>query len=114
MQSGIKIPALVPPTFPTATAAAVAPSPDYFATPISSGNPLQVLQHPAFYFYTAACCSVQRQKRFEEALALEVSASLGILSGTDMNDVERCGEFRSWSHFRVRFGCTRLRERKEG
>ncbi len=71
-QSGLRIPALAPPTFPTAAAAAAPPPPDYYATPISSGNPIQVLQQPAFYFYTAACCSVQRQKRFEEALSLEV------------------------------------------
>jgi hypothetical protein len=33
-----------------------------------------VLQQPAFYFYTAATCSVQRQKRYEEALDVEQDA----------------------------------------
>jgi len=84
IQSGLRIPALAPPTFPTAAASAAPPASDYFCTPISSGNPLQVLQQPAFYFYTAACCSVQRQKRFEEALAVEFdqdSSEAGAASG---------------------------------
>jgi hypothetical protein len=39
---------------------------------MSSANPLQILHQPAFYFYIAASCSIQRQKRFEEALEAEV------------------------------------------
>jgi hypothetical protein len=72
VQSGLRIPTLAPPQFPTAQSAAVPPSPEYWSTPISSANPLQTLQQPAFYFYTAASCSVQRQRRFDEALAIEV------------------------------------------
>lgn len=73
MQSGLSIPQLAPPIFPTAASAAAPPAPEYFATPISASNPLQVLQQPAFYFYSAACCSVQRQKRYAEAVTAEVS-----------------------------------------
>lgn len=73
VQSGLRIPTLTPPVFPTAQSAAVPPTPEFWSTPISSTNPLQILQPPAFYFYTAASCSVQRQKRFDEALTLEVS-----------------------------------------
>ena len=79
-QSGLRITALTLPTFPTAVgAAAPPPLPEYYATPISSGNPLQILQQPAVYFYTAACCSIQRQKRFEEALAIEVRAQIHLM-----------------------------------
>ena len=74
-ESGLYIPSLAPPILPTAATAAVPPTPEYLATPISAASPLQVLQSPAFYFYTAACCSVQRQERFEAALEAEVSCS---------------------------------------
>ncbi|WWC69487.1 uncharacterized protein I206_103428 [Kwoniella pini CBS 10737] len=74
-QSGLRIASLAPPLFPTAQAASVPPQPlDHYATPISSGNPLQVLQQPAFYYYTAASCSIQRQVRYQEALAVETDA----------------------------------------
>lgn len=72
IQSGAQIPTVPNPVFPTAAAAATVPSPDYFSTPISSLNPLHVLQPPAYYFYTAAVCSIQRQQRYEAALAVEV------------------------------------------
>nr|XP_018263872.1 uncharacterized protein I303_03747 [Kwoniella dejecticola CBS 10117]OBR86030.1 hypothetical protein I303_03747 [Kwoniella dejecticola CBS 10117] len=75
-QSGLRIASLAPPVFPTAQAAAAPPQPpDFYATPISSGNPLKVLQQPAFYYYTAASCSIQRQVRYQEALAVEVTGS---------------------------------------
>ncbi|OCF45455.1 hypothetical protein I317_00702 [Kwoniella heveanensis CBS 569] len=73
-QAGLRIMSLAPPVFPTAAAAAAPPPPEYYATPISSGNPLQVLQQPAFYYYTAASCSVQRQAKFQEALDAEVAS----------------------------------------
>ncbi|KAK4688106.1 trafficking protein particle complex subunit 11, partial [Tremellales sp. Uapishka_1] len=73
VQAGLRIPVLALPVFPTAMAAAQPPPPEYYATPISSTNPLQVLQTPAFYFFTAACCSVKRAEKFEEALEVEVS-----------------------------------------
>ncbi|ORY33796.1 Foie gras liver health family 1-domain-containing protein [Naematelia encephala] len=85
IQGGLRIPALAPPILPTAaSAAAPPPGPDYFATPISSSSPLQVLQLPAFYYYTAACCSVQRKAKYEEALAVEqdaMSSEAGAASG---------------------------------
>ena len=64
-------------------AQSVLPSPDLAASPTISSdpplsekpavNPLHVLQPPAFYFYTAASCSIQRRARFLEAQAVEVS-----------------------------------------
>jgi hypothetical protein len=50
------------------------PTPEHWTTPTSAVNPIHVLQQPAFYFYTAAVCSIQRQKRFEEALEAEQDA----------------------------------------
>lgn len=85
VQDGLVIPLIAPPTFPSALAAAFPPSPDYYTTPISSVNPLQILQHPAFYFYTAASCSVQRKFRYDEALDVEVSmACVPKLTGSKM------------------------------
>ncbi|EIW69677.1 hypothetical protein TREMEDRAFT_44157 [Tremella mesenterica DSM 1558] len=60
------------PTFPTPLAAAHPPTPDYYATPTSSANPLMFLQGPAYYYYTAAACSVERKRKFEDALSAEV------------------------------------------
>ncbi|WRT67104.1 uncharacterized protein IL334_004070 [Kwoniella shivajii] len=83
-QSGLRIASLAPPVFPTAASAAAPVPPDYYATPISSGNPLQVLQQPAFYYYTAASCSIQRQLRYQEALEAEndaLSSEAGSTSG---------------------------------
>jgi hypothetical protein len=37
-------------------------------------NAQQVLQQPAFYYYTAADCTMKRKARFDEALALEEDA----------------------------------------
>jgi hypothetical protein len=79
VQSGLRLAFPPAPLLPTLQSAGIAPTHEYWATPVSSLNPLQTLQSPAFYYYTAASCSVQRQKRFEEALLLEVSMSfLGI------------------------------------
>lgn len=75
VQSGLRIPTAGSPVFPTAAAAAIPPTPEYFSTPMSSTNPLQILHQPAFYFYIAASCSIQRQKRFEDALEAEVGAA---------------------------------------
>lgn len=71
-QSGLRTPRLAAPIFPSVQSAVAPPSMEALATPISANNPLQILQSPAFYFYTAALCSVQRQKRFHEALSAEV------------------------------------------
>lgn len=50
------------------------PTLEYFATPVSSMNPLQILQQPAYYYYAAADCTIQRKERFDEAVALEEDA----------------------------------------
>lgn len=73
--SGLKLPPLPTPIMPTSSAGTGAMLPEHFATPTSSANPLHVLQQPAFYFYTAAICSVQRQKRYQAALDIEVRPS---------------------------------------
>ena len=39
--------------------------------PISSANPLHVLHPPAFYFYAAALCTLERRVRFDAAIATE-------------------------------------------
>ncbi|KIR26900.1 hypothetical protein I309_04279 [Cryptococcus deuterogattii LA55] len=63
-----------PPTFPTPESSAASQSLSYLATPISSQNPTQILQHPAYYYYEAACGTLKRQKRFKEALDAENDA----------------------------------------
>jgi len=103
--SGLKLPTLAPPIFPTAQAAALPPGPEYFATPISSGNPLQVLQQPAFYFYTAASCSVQRKLRFDQALEAEVC-----LRDRKADEGARCTGFGSGRCVRICFDRTRVRQ----
>jgi hypothetical protein len=35
---------------------------------VSRSNPLVMLQHPGYYYYTAANCTVQRRNRFLAAL----------------------------------------------
>lgn len=89
VQNGLRISNAPTPVIPTASVTAIPPTPEYFATPISYGNPLQVMQQPAIYFYTAACCSVQRQKRFQEALEAEVHLFLIEPDGTDSAQKER-------------------------
>ncbi len=42
---------------------------------VSTNNPLVALQHPGYYYYTAANCTVQRRDRFATALAEEESAT---------------------------------------
>jgi hypothetical protein len=70
----LRIPYPSPPTLPTAPPVGITPSLEFFATPVSSGNPLQVLQQPAYYYYAAADCTLQRKLRFDEALAVEEDA----------------------------------------
>ncbi|WVO12852.1 hypothetical protein L204_100460 [Cryptococcus depauperatus] len=72
------------PSFPTLNSSVISQDPEYFVTPLSSTNPSQTLQHPAMYYYTAACCSIERYKRFKEALEVESDAldlELGKTSG---------------------------------
>lgn len=70
----LHIPAHAPPVFPTSSVSTAPPTPEYFATPTSGMNPLQVLQQPAYYFHAAADCTLKRKQRFEEALAVEEDA----------------------------------------
>lgn len=74
LKSGLQLPPLPLPVFPTSGPVTGPPTPEHWSTPISSTNPIQSLQQPAFYFYTAATCSVQRQKRYQEALEAEQDA----------------------------------------
>jgi hypothetical protein len=80
VQAGIRMPRIASPTFPSVQTAVSPLSLADLATPISANNPLHILQPPAFYFYTAALCSVQRQQRFQEALATEVNNHLAHFS----------------------------------
>lgn len=66
----LALPPILPPTLPAQapTSAIVDPT-----IPTSSANPLHVLQRPGFYYYKAACCSIERKKRFDAALDIEVS-----------------------------------------
>ncbi|WVR05238.1 hypothetical protein IAU60_002250 [Kwoniella sp. DSM 27419] len=79
---GLRIPTPIPPSFPTVMSAAAPPlSADQMATPNSVTNPLQVLQHPAYYYYMAASCSLQRQAKFQEAVDAENEAQ-GVEGGS--------------------------------
>jgi hypothetical protein len=74
-QDNLRIPLLAPPLLPTSAPPGVQiPTLEYFATPVSSMNPLQILQQPAYYYYAAADCTIQRKRRFDEAVALEEDA----------------------------------------
>jgi hypothetical protein len=73
-QDNLRIPLLAPPTLPIAPPLGVQPTLEFFATPVSSMNPLQVLQQPAYYYYAAGDCTLQRKLRFDEALAVEEDA----------------------------------------
>ena len=74
-QDNLRIPLLAPPLLPTSAPPGVQmPTLEYFATPVSSMNPLQILQQPAYYYYAAADCTIQRKKRFDEAVAQEEDA----------------------------------------
>lgn len=74
LESGLQIPTLAPPVFPSTSTSAQSPTPEYWATPTSGVNPLQVLHQPAYYFYAAADCTLKRKQRFDEALAVEEDA----------------------------------------
>jgi len=70
-EAGVQLPTLPLPVFPIAGPPTGPPTPEHWSTPVSSTNPIHALQQPAFYYYTAATCSAQRKKRYEEALELE-------------------------------------------
>ncbi|TYJ56593.1 hypothetical protein B9479_002685 [Cryptococcus floricola] len=82
-QHGLRITTPLP-TFPPPGAATTPQNVMYYATPISQGNPSQTIQHPAIYYYTAACCTLKRQERFKEILEIEndaLSSEAGKASG---------------------------------
>jgi hypothetical protein len=76
----VQIPITPPPilpnpgSIPTWLTGGQQPAPEYYTTPISSLNPLQVLQQPAYYYYAAADCTLERKKRFEVARAVQEDA----------------------------------------
>ncbi|WVQ71632.1 hypothetical protein IAR50_001172 [Cryptococcus sp. DSM 104548] len=82
-QHGLRIGTPLP-SFPPPGAANTPQNALYYATPISQGNPNQIIQHPAVYYYTAACCTLKRQEKFKEILEIEndaLSSEAGKASG---------------------------------
>lgn len=69
---GFHVPPLPAPAYATPAASVAPPPSDELPIPISSTNPLHVLHPPAFYFYNAACCTIERKQRFDDALSSEV------------------------------------------
>lgn len=73
---GYVIPAIDLPMYPTPLSAGGLPHQQQDLTmPESTMNPLHVLHPPAFYFYTAAMCTIERKARFDEAVAAEEDGS---------------------------------------
>ncbi|KAL1409710.1 hypothetical protein Q8F55_003706 [Vanrija albida] len=68
---GFHVPPLPLPAYATPAASVVPPPSDELPIPISANNPLHVLHPPAFYFYNAACCTIERKQRFDDALSAE-------------------------------------------
>ncbi|TXT06086.1 hypothetical protein VHUM_03559 [Vanrija humicola] len=68
---GFHVPPLPAPAYATPAASVVPPPSDELAIPISSTNAMHVLHPPAFYFYNAACCTIERKQRFDDALSAE-------------------------------------------
>jgi hypothetical protein len=72
---GFTLPPLPVPVYPAPPAGNVLPpGPEEMNTPISTANALHVLQPPAFYFYTAATCTIERKARYDAAVAAERAA----------------------------------------
>ncbi len=66
--SGLRIPATIPSYVPLVPPTAL---PHTQLAPQELGsrnNPLLTLQHPGYYYYTAANCTVQRRSRFIAAV----------------------------------------------
>lgn len=66
-QNGFIVPPLPAPTYPSPSNI---PQLDALL-PNSSNNDMHILQPPAFYFYAAACCTIERKARLEAALDAE-------------------------------------------
>lgn len=73
-QHGFIIPPLPLPTYAPPTSPLPGAGPSEMESPNSSANPLHVLQPPAFYFYTAATCSIERKARYDAAVNATSSA----------------------------------------
>ncbi|CAK9782300.1 hypothetical protein CC85DRAFT_114458 [Cutaneotrichosporon oleaginosum] len=72
---GFVLPPLPAPGYPSPpTGNVLPPSAEEMNTPTSSANALHVLQPPAFYFYTAATCTLERKARYAAAAAAERAA----------------------------------------
>lgn len=80
--NGFDIPAIPLPSYPPPPAQNVLPPPpEELTLPVSNVNPLHVLHPPAFYFYTAASCTIERKMRYDSALASEqASGASGLAS----------------------------------
>ena len=72
VQNGLQLSTLPSAIIASPVPAASPPLTDFTAPAKTTTNPLQILQPPAFYFYMAASCTVQRRQRFIEAQTAEV------------------------------------------
>lgn len=82
-QQGFAIPPMPLPAYAAPAAPLPGAGPSEMTTVVSTVNPLHVLQPPAFYFYTAATCSIERKARFDaavEATSSALTASPGFAS----------------------------------
>lgn len=75
IRHGFRVPALPLPQTSTPT---VPPTPEVL---VSAVNPLHLLHPPAFYFYAAATCTMERKARFDAALASEQETGSVALAG---------------------------------
>ncbi|GMK59483.1 hypothetical protein CspeluHIS016_0800890 [Cutaneotrichosporon spelunceum] len=75
LANSFPLPPFHTPTYPQLpTGNVLPPSAEEMNTPISAANPLHVLHPPAFYFYTAATCTLERKARYDAAVAAEHAA----------------------------------------
>jgi hypothetical protein len=74
---GFVIPELPAPTYPPPPSVPALDDP----LPNSSTNALHILHPPAFYYYTAACSTLERKARFDAALAAEQHGTLASAPG---------------------------------
>lgn len=75
IRHGYRVPPMPLPQMSTPT---VPPTPEVL---ISAVNPLHILHSPAYYFYAAATCTMERKARFDAALAAERETGAVALAG---------------------------------
>lgn len=75
IRHGFRVPPLPLPQMSTPT---VPPTPEVL---VSTVNPLHLLHPPAYYFYAAATCTMERKARFDAALAAEQETGSVALAG---------------------------------